>query len=156
MTDRCVCCGEYVVEGRQVCERCEATRPKELIKILKNKPTTITIPGELPDLNMIIDKSKSHWAAYSKTKKAFTNQVAWLAKGKGKFKRINLDVTYYCKNRRKDPDNIIGGGNKFVLDGLVTAGVIKNDGWRHVNDISCRCRLDRDNPRVVIKIREAN
>lgn len=120
----------------------------------KPKNNIITVYGELPDLNTIIDKSKSHWANYSKMKKIYTSRVARAAIGAQKVKKADIDIIYYCKNRRKDPDNIIGGGNKFVLDGLVKAGVIENDGWRHVNSLNCRCRLDKDNPRVEIRIRE--
>lgn len=115
----------------------------------------IIVDGELPDLNTIIDQSKSHWANYSKMKKTYTSRVAQAAIGARQVKRADIDITYYCKNRRKDPDNIIGGGNKFVLDGLVKAGIIKDDGWRHVNSLNCRCRIDKDNPRVEIRIREA-
>lgn len=31
MIDRCVCCGEYVPEGWHVCERCQVTKPKDLL-----------------------------------------------------------------------------------------------------------------------------
>ena len=123
-------------------------------KVYKPKNNIITVYGELPDLNTIIDQSKSHWANYSKMKKTYTSRVAQAAIGAKRVKKADIDITYYCKNRRKDPDNIIGGGNKFVLDGLVKAGVIENDGWRHVNSLNCRCRLDKDNPRVEIRIRE--
>lgn len=84
----------------------------------------IVIPGELPDLNQMIDASKDHWSEYSKMKKANTDLVTWIAKGKGKFKRIDLDITWYCKNKKKDKDNI-AAGIKFILDGLVKAGIIK-------------------------------
>lgn len=112
----------------------------------------IVIPGELPDLNTIIDKSKGHWAQYSKMKKRYTEMVAWLAKGKGKFKKIDIYITWYCKNRRKDKDNIMAG-TKFILDGLVMAGVIENDGWRHVGSISHDFKVDRDNPRIEVKLK---
>jgi hypothetical protein len=31
--------------------------------------------------------------------------------------------------RLRDPDNISSGGRKIILDGLVQAGVIPDDGW---------------------------
>lgn len=115
---------------------------------------TIEIPGELPGMNKIISESKKHYAKYSSMKKRYTELVAWCSKGKGPFKKINLDITYFCKNRRRDPDNIIGGGNKFILDGLVAAGVIKNDGWNEINSIAARTKVDKNNPRVVVQIEE--
>lgn len=117
------------------------------------KQTTIVIPGELPDLNTIIDESKKHWASYSTMKKENTEMVAWLAKGKGKFKKIDLEITWYCKNKRKDKDNI-SVGQKFILDGLVQAGVIKNDGWKQIGDIKHRFKIDKSNPRVEVRIKE--
>lgn len=117
------------------------------------KQTTIVIPGELPDLNTIIDESKKHWASYSTMKKENTEMVAWLAKGKGKFKKINLEIIWYCKNKRKDKDNI-SVGQKFILDGLVQAGVIENDGWKQIGDIKHRFKIDKNNPRVEVRIKE--
>lgn len=112
----------------------------------------IVIPGELPDLNTIIDESKKHWAEYNRMKKEYTEMVAWLAKGKGKFKKINLDITWVCKDRRKDKDNI-AAGVKFILDGLVMAGVIKNDGWNQIGDIVHRFEVDKNNPRIEVRIK---
>jgi len=114
----------------------------------------IVIPGELPDLNTIIDESKKHWAEYSRIKRKYTDMVAWLAKGKGKFKKIDLDITWICRNKRKDKDNI-AAGVKFILDGLVQANVIENDGWKQIGDIVHRFEVDKDNPRIEVRIKEA-
>lgn len=118
--------------------------------------TTIVIPGELPDLNTIINESKKHWASYSTMKKENTEMVAWLAKGKGKFKKIDLEITWYCKDKRKDKDNIMAGGLKMILDGLVVAGVIKNDGWSEIGSINNHFEVDKDNPRVEVVLKETN
>lgn len=115
--------------------------------------TTIVIPGELPDLNTIIDVSKAHYIYYSDMKKEYTEMVAWLAKGKGQFERIDLNITWYCKNKKKDKDNI-AAGIKFILDGLVMAGAIENDGWKQVNDFKHSFKVDKDNPRIEVKIME--
>lgn len=79
--------------------------------------------------------------------------VAWLAKGKGKFEKIDLDITWICKDKRKDKDNI-AAGIKFILDGLVVAGVIADDGWKQVNSFKHNFKVDKYNPRVEVKIRE--
>lgn len=68
-------------------------------------------------------------------------------------KRIDLDITWYCKNKRKDKDNI-AAGIKFILDGLVKAGTIENDGWKQVNNFSHSFKVDKDNPRVEVEIKE--
>jgi len=154
--DSCVLCGDYAGEGRQVCPACELTKPKELVQIMSKKTDTIVIPGELPDLNQIIAESKNHWGSYSSLKKANTQLVAFCTKQatKQKYKKIDLEITWYCKDRRKDKDNIMAGGLKMILDGLVVAGVIKNDGWSEIGSINNHFEVDKDNPRVEIKITE--
>jgi len=115
-----------------------------------------TIPGELPDLNTIIAESKAHWGSYSSLKRAETERVAWLAKELRRLRskpvqRALLRITWYCPNRRKDPDNIEAGA-KFVLDGLVKAGILQNDGWKQIAGIEHEFRVDPDNPRVEVEI----
>lgn len=39
------------------------------------------------------------------------------------------------KDRRKDPDNLLSGAIKCLLDGLVKAGVLPNDGQRQIRGI---------------------
>ena len=47
-----------------------------------------------------------------------------------------VDVTFlwFRKDARTDPDNI-AFGEKFILDGLVLAGVLKGDGWYQIANI---------------------
>lgn len=153
--DLCVICGEYAGEGRQVCPACELTRPKELVQIMSKKTDTIIIPGELPDMNQIISASKDHWGSYSSLKKANTQLVAFCTKRdtKRKYNKIDLEITWYCKDRRKDKDNIMAG-TKFILDGLVAAGTIKNDGWANVGDINHKFKVDKENPRIEVRVTE--
>ena len=121
----------------------------------------IVIPGELPDLNTIIAESKKgrgKWQPYNEMKQEYTNIVAWIAKSeiKKQLKKIDLEITWICKNRRKDKDNISGGGTKFILDGLVAAGVIENDGWKQIGDINHKFKVDKHNPRIEVEIREVS
>ncbi|NFP92392.1 RusA family crossover junction endodeoxyribonuclease [Clostridium sporogenes] len=88
---------------------------------------------------------------YSNLKKTNTDLVAFIAKGK--FKRIDLDITWYCKNKKKDKDNI-AAGIKFILDGLVKAGIIKNDGWKEINNFTHKFEVDKNNPRIEIILKE--
>ena len=119
----------------------------------------IVIPGELPDLNTIIAESKKgrgKWQPYNEMKQEYTNIVAWIAKSeiKKQLKKIDLTITWICPNRRKDKDNISGGGTKFILDGLVQAKVIENDGWKQIGDIYHKFKIDKHNPRVEVAITE--
>jgi len=115
----------------------------------------LVIPGELPGLNEIIEYSKEHWAKYAGEKHNRTEEIAYLAKSqiKGKYQKVDLAFTWFCKNKKRDKDNIIAG-QKFVLDGLVAAGVIENDGWEQIGNISHFFSIDKENPRVEVIIKE--
>lgn len=66
---------------------------------------------------------------------------------------IDLQITWHRKNRKSDPDNI-AGGIKFLLDGMVKAKLIENDGWKQINSIVHKFAVDKENPRVEINIKE--
>lgn len=115
----------------------------------------LIIPGELPGLNEIIEMSKIHWGEYANEKKYLTENIALLAKSKikQKYEKVNLTFVWYCKNKRKDKDNIIAG-QKFIIDALVLAGVIKNDGWNEIGNIFHFFEVDDKNPRIEVIIKE--
>lgn len=68
-----------------------------------------------------------------KIKKEQTECVAWECKAQ-KIKAFNLMMTvrfvWKHPNRRTDIDNV-ESGQKFVWDGLVLGGIIRNDTWKH-------------------------
>lgn len=115
----------------------------------------LVIPGTLPSLNEIVAESKRHYASYSKMKAHYTNVVAWSAKTQKlePFDRADFIITWYLRNRKKNKDNIMAG-QKFIFDGLQTAGIIENDGWKQLRDIIHRFEVDNKNPRVEIEIKQ--
>ncbi|EJW14256.1 RusA family crossover junction endodeoxyribonuclease [Paenibacillus alvei] len=116
----------------------------------------IEIEGELPSLNEIIDAAKSHWSSYREMKETNTSIVAWTAKRLPcieRTKKIDVTIIWYCKDKRRDKDNIMAG-QKFIFDGLKEAGIIENDGWKQIGDVTHRFRVDRKNPRIEIEIEE--
>ena len=113
----------------------------------------ITIPGELPDLNTIIEVAKQHYGQYAKLKKENTESVAWIAKKLPTMERIKLTCRWYCKDKRKDKDGI-ATGIKFILDGLVEAGIIANDGWKQIDSFGHEFYVDKQKPRVEVMIEE--
>ena len=60
--------------------------------------------------------------------------------------RVHLSFVWFCRNRRKDPDNISSAGRKIILDGLVSAGILQNDGWKFSDSFE----VGRDQPREVV------
>ena len=114
-----------------------------------------TIPGRLPSMNEIVSASKSHYMQYATMKKDNTNLVSMIAKSsvKRQLDKIDIEINWICKNRRMDKDNIIAG-TKFILDGLVNAGIIKNDGWSEIGDINHKFDVDKKDPRIEVKLKE--
>lgn len=110
-----------------------------------------TIHGELPTMNEIVKKSKAHPMAYANMKKDYTALVMMSAGSLPKVESADFVITWYCKDKRKDKDNIMAGA-KFIFDGLIKAGVIENDGWQEVGDITHKFEIDKQNPRVEVEL----
>ncbi len=100
------------------------------------------VPGPLPGMNELIAAAKGSGGrgmAYAKLKRQWTETIWALAKAAridkpGPFERpVLITFDWIEKDQRRDPDNVAAGGRKLVLDGLVAAGVLKGDGWRHIS-----------------------
>ena len=105
------------------------------------------IPGRLPGTNEIIDAAKQgrgKYQPYNDMKEEYTTMIARLANKLPKYNRAGITIIWYEPNRKRDIDNI-AGGVKFILDGLVMAGTIKNDSQRYINSITHKFELDRKN-----------
>lgn len=113
---------------------------------------TFTIPGELPTMNEIVAASKKHWSSYANMKKDYTFLVYIHAQKLPNFNYVDVEITWYCKNKKKDKDNISGGGTKFILDGMVQAGVVGNDGWKNIGNITNHFEVDREFPRIEVRV----
>lgn len=115
----------------------------------------LTVKGTLPTLNDIIRSARGNKFASANSKKKYDELVAWSCKA-SKLKRLEAKAdfifTWYMKDKRKDKDNIMAG-QKFIFDGLQKAGILKNDGWGEIGNISHRFEVDKDNPRVEIEIK---
>lgn len=104
-----------------------------------NRLGSFEIKTKFPTLTDIISASKKHFAVYSKMKKKYTNMVWAFAKAahvKTASGPIRLTVIWRePKKSRRDPDNVMAA-KKFILDGLVNAGVIQNDSHKYVSGCS--------------------
>src|SRR6056297_1866849 len=140
------------------------TRFNHLPKKLQDKVDTrkaegdnnfLVIPGELPTMNTIINKSKTHWSEYKKMKDSQDAIIQYYAEQQRIkfFEAVILNITYYRKDKRTDPDNI-AAAKKFIIDGLVSAGVLEDDGWAVVKGFNETWEVDRENPRVEIELLE--
>jgi hypothetical protein len=102
---------------------------------------TLWVPGPLPGLNELIAAAKGSGGrgmGYAKLKRQWTDTVFALARcarihKPGPFERsVLLTFDWVEQDKRRDPDNVAAGGRKLILDGLVKAGVLSGDGWKHV------------------------
>ena len=123
------------------------------------------IPGPLPGMNMILEAPKMNVRKmgkrrvddYIRMKKDWTIHIAriLLSKDFEPLESVFIEFTWLEKNRKRDPDNI-AVGKKFVLDGMVAAGMIKNDGWKQIQRMTDKFAVSKDTPGVIIKIEDAN
>ena len=113
----------------------------------------LIIPGELVDLNTYISAERRNRYAGAKIKQEMTDYITLLAKRLKTEIRTPVRLVYrwYCKDKRKDKDNV-AFAKKFVQDGLVAAGVLKNDGWNDIEGFTDEFYIDKQNPRVEVEI----
>ena len=117
------------------------------------------VPGPLPGLNEIIAAAKSGRGsanAYHRVKKQWTNTVAVQCLSAGLRRQpfkgpVRICLDWIEPNRRRDRDNVSCGA-KFVIDGLVAAGVISSDGWNTLYSIVTTWAVDKNRPGVAVTI----
>lgn len=128
----------------------EQTDPWELTSQI------LYVPGSLPGMNKMIGAAHSKsYHVYSNMKRKYTELVAACCKEQaiGPYTApIKLRIQWIEPNKRRDLDNI-AAAKKFILDGLVMAGVIPNDGWKHV--LGWEESFEIGEPMVRIEILEA-
>lgn len=91
----------------------------------------VIIEGELMDLNKFINAQRANrWGGASVKKKQTEICERAFAPIRAKQLKlpITLHITWVCKDKRKDKDNV-AFGKKFILDGMIQSGLLKNDGW---------------------------
>ena len=103
-----------------------------------NGPAQILwIPGPLPGQNEMLNAhgfgGGGRGNRYAKVKKKWTDDIALLARVR-KLRPLDccrLRFIWHERHRQRNPDNI-AAGKKLVIDGLVKARVLSNDGWYQV------------------------
>lgn len=120
---------------------------------------SLWIRGPLPSLNDMLKAAKSGHGkgnAYARMKAEWTD-IVW---AEAKSKRYDLskmtgivDVvcTWYETRRKRDPDNI-HAGIKFLLDGLVKAGILATDTSRTIGRVTHEPIIYSRTPGVLITL----
>ncbi|EOT29446.1 hypothetical protein C805_00029 [Eubacterium sp. 14-2] len=118
----------------------------------------LIIPGALPNLNDYIAAERTNRHKGAKMKADSGNIVAAAIRQCMKGVRIDspvfMEYTWIEPSRRRDKDNISSFGRKVIQDALVQCGVLKDDGWKHVVGFSDRFKVDKENPRIEVLIKE--
>ncbi len=117
------------------------------------------VPGIIEGHNELIAAAKGKSKTgrpYSEIKRHWTQTVAHLAARAHlpRFKYVQFTFTWVEPNVSRDKDNICAGGRKPIMDGLVAAGVIADDGWDQVDGWVDQWEVGT-NPGVLVQIRTA-
>lgn len=119
------------------------------------KTLRFEIPGRFPGMNEIVEAAKAHYKRYAEMKRTYTDMVAWCAKAAKvpPMDRVRISIVWVEPDNRRDFDNV-SAGQKFLLDGLVQAGVLQNDTRWYVRSVAHTVKTDKTNPRVIVTLEE--
>lgn len=109
---------------------------------LSDEPRRLRLPWRLPGRNELDAASRTSAYRYNAIKRREQNSIAAVAQS-AKLQpargRLIIGCTWFERDRRRDPDNIVSGGRKLILDALGPgrtgplgwhgAGLIHCDGW---------------------------
>lgn len=113
----------------------------------------ITLP---PPDSRLHAHNTGHWrdkASAVKSLRAYAYVIGKAAKSKT-FNRARIKYRFFVgDNRRRDSANLIQS-QKPAIDGLVDAGVIRDDCWQALRIVGVDVVIDRDKPRVELVIEE--
>lgn len=120
------------------------------------KKETLIIDGGLPSLNEYTKACRSNKFAGANMKKsaeAIIRNYIFLQSLKPLKGKVKLAFRWYEQNRKRDLDNICFA-KKFILDALVSAGIIETDSWRCVIGFTDEFFVDKENSRIEVDIYE--
>jgi hypothetical protein len=113
---------------------------------------SVWIPGRQVGLN---DLLHSRSARVKKSKGAGALALVFQASGVPRCERVSLAFEWVEPNRSRDPDSIVSGGSKVIIDAIKRSGIIDNDGWRSIAGLSHTWRCDPTAPGVMVTITES-
>lgn len=118
---------------------------------------TLTIEGNLPNLNDYTKANRSNKFAGAEMKKKVERIITYYIKQQLKDVSIKgkarLAFRWYEPNKRRDLDNICFA-KKFILDALVNNKIIIADSWKGVVGFTDEFFIDKQNPRIEVDIEE--
>jgi len=115
--------------------------------------------GEFTDLNTYIAAERGNRFAAAEIKRDETDRVQMGCLSEENSKQAPITkpcfvcFEWYTRNERKDADNV-AFAKKFILDGLVKAGILKDDTRKFVLGFTDNFKVDSDFPRVMVSFEE--
>jgi len=111
----------------------------------------IFLEGKFPTLNQYIRAERGNLYQAAKIKKTETERVKYSCLGILPVENYPVSIQFIWSqfNHRTDPDNI-AFAKKFILDGLVEAGVLAGDGFKQISSFSDTFTLEADGVNVII------
>jgi hypothetical protein len=133
-------------------------KPLEYCKLDTVRRFSVWVQGEVPSRNESELAARGNRFGAGALKKKHTNRVAMTCLrckdvGWVPMDRYRVLVEFRCKDKRKDPDNLLGG-LKYILDGLVLAEVVRGDRWANVVEIRPSWVVDKEAPGVQVVLEE--
>lgn len=118
----------------------------------------MVVEGRFPSLNDFIsaERANRHVGAKMKRRETDRARAAAVAAGMPRFVGpVAVRFLWVERDRRRDLDNV-AFAKKFVLDGLVEAGVLEDDGQRRVAALQDTFEVDPTRPRVVVEVEDVD
>ena len=115
-------------------------------------------PRPHPGTNELVNTAMRNRFAYASLKREYTEHAmgyaleaasrqGWRAPSG----RVAVSCTWVERDRRRDPDNV-EGGVKWLLDGIVRAGALKDDSQRYVASVSHSYTVGKHSPGVYVTL----
>jgi hypothetical protein len=118
---------------------------------------TFTIPFRLPSLNDYVNACRTHPQVGAKMKKSTECDISWVIKA-AKVKPVTnpciVCMTFVEPNRRRDCDNV-ESGKKYLLDALVSCGILQGDSPRYVIAVPSFTVYDKA-PKVIVELLDSS
>lgn len=126
-------------------------------------PVNCTMPhfviqDTFPTLNEYLSACGKNPKAGGRLKKKYLEIAAWEIRSQLRGYIANTPIIvhfiFYEPNAKRDKDNIASLAQKVIFDALQVCQVIKNDGWKDVENFTHDFYVDKNNPRIEVYIEE--
>src|SRR5512139_442853 len=101
-----------------------------------NMTRELWIPARMPGLNELVGENPY---VYNKAKQKWSHVIGILARAQ-RFEPVTSPAHFVYEfvepDRKRDPSNFCFAAAKFIEDALQVAGLLKNDGWKHVSSFA--------------------